>query len=117
MSANLYFITQSMEDEYFYNADGELLVVPEQNSIMIFTEFGKIQGEPGDIAVIPRGMKFKVELVNGLARGYLCENYRAKFTLPDRGPIGANCLANPRDFKTPVACFEDKEKPCALTVK
>ena len=62
-------------------------------------------------------MKFKVELVDGPARGYLCENYGAKFTLPDRGPIGANCLANPRDFKTPVAAFEDRETPCRLTVK
>jgi homogentisate 1,2-dioxygenase len=62
-------------------------------------------------------MKFKVELVNGPARGYVCENYGAKFTLPDRGPIGANCLANPRDFKTPVAAFEDKEEKSRLTVK
>ena len=55
--------------------------------------------------------------MDGPARGYLCENYGAKFTLPYRGPIGANCLANPRDFKTPVAAFEDKEAPCRLTVK
>ena len=66
--------------------------------------------EPGEICVIPRGVKFKVELLDGPARGYVCENYGAKFTLPDRGPIGANCLANARDFKTPVAAFEDKEE-------
>ena len=66
---------------------------------------------------IGRGMKFRAELLDGPARGYLCENYGAKFTLPDRGPIGANCLANPRDFKTPVAAFEDKETPSELTVK
>lgn len=117
MSASLYFVTESMVDEYFFNADGELLIVPQENSLLFFTEFGKIQVEPGEICVIPRGMKFKVELVNGPARGYLCENYGAKFTLPNRGPIGANCLANPRDFKTPVACYEDKEKPCRVIVK
>jgi homogentisate 1,2-dioxygenase len=110
MAAHIYLVTQSMQDEYFYNADGELLIVPQQNSLLFFTEFGRIEVEPGEICVIPRGMKFKVELVNGPARGYVCENYGAKFTLPDRGPIGANCLANPRDFKTPVAAFEDKEE-------
>ena len=77
----------------------------------------RIEVEPGEICVIPRGVKFKVELVDGPARGYVCENYGAKFTLPDRGPIGANCLANARDFKTPVAAFEDSEEKCRLTVK
>ncbi len=117
MAASLYFITQSMTDDYFYNADGELLVVPQQGGLRIFTEFGRIEIAPSEICVIPRGVKFKVELLDGPARGYLCENYGAKFTLPNRGPIGANCLANPRDFKTPVAAFEDKQAPCRLTVK
>ncbi|MBI1868136.1 MAG: homogentisate 1,2-dioxygenase [Methylocystis sp.] len=117
MSAGLYFVTQSMVDDYFYNADGELLVVPQQGKLLFFTEFGRIEISPGELCVIPRGVKFKVELGEGPARGYLCENYGAKFTLPNRGPIGANCLANPRDFKTPVAAFEDKEAPCRLTVK
>ncbi len=117
LSTGLYFITQSMIDDYFYNADGELLIVPQQGSLLFFTEFGRIALVPGEICVIPRGVKFKVELVHGPARGYLCENYGAKFTLPNRGPIGANCLANPRDFKTPVAAFEDRETACRLTVK
>ena len=117
MAAHVYLVTQSMESDYFYNADGEMLVVPQQGSIRFFTEFGKIEAEPGEICVIPRGVKFKVELVDGPARGYVCENYGAKFTLPDRGPIGANCLANARDFKTPVAAFEDKEERSRLTVK
>jgi homogentisate 1,2-dioxygenase len=117
MAASLYFITQSMEDEYFYNADGELLFVPQLGQLFFFTEFGRIGVAPGDICVIPRGVKFKVAVQDGPARGYLCENYGARFTLPDRGPIGANCLANPRDFKTPVAAFEDKDAPCRLTVK
>jgi homogentisate 1,2-dioxygenase len=117
LSTGLYFVTQSMIDDYFYNADGELLIVPQQGSLLFTTEFGRIALVPGEICVIPRGVKFKVELVHGPARGYLCENYGAKFTLPNRGPIGANCLANPRDFKTPVAAFEDRETTCRLTVK
>ena len=117
MAAHIYLVTQSMERDYFYNADGELLVVPQQGRVRFFTEFGRIDVEPGEICVIPRGVKFKVELLDGPARGYVCENYGAKFTLPDRGPIGANCLANARDFKTPVAAFEDREEKCRLTVK
>ena len=117
MSASLYFVTQSMTDEVFYNADAEVLVVPQAGRLNFFTEFGCIGISPGEICVIPRGVKFKVELEDGPARGYLCENYGAKFTLPNRGPIGANCLANPRDFKTPVAAFEDKDVLCRLTVK
>jgi homogentisate 1,2-dioxygenase len=106
-----------MDDEYFYNADGELLVLPQDGGLMFFTEFGKIEVVPGDICVIPRGVKFKAALTNGPARGYVCENYGAKFTLPSRGPIGANCLANPRDFKTPAASYEEKDSGCSLTVK
>jgi homogentisate 1,2-dioxygenase len=68
-------------------ADGELLVVPQLNGLLLFTEFGKITVEPGEICIIPRGVKFKVALVNGPSRGYVCENYGAKFTVPDRGPI------------------------------
>ena len=118
MAAGLYFVTADMVDEIFYNADGELLVVPQQGKLMFFTELGKMQIGPGEIAIIPRGMKFRVELVGAeKARGYICENYGGKFTLPDRGPIGANCLANPRDFKTPVAAFEESDEPCRLTVK
>jgi homogentisate 1,2-dioxygenase len=117
MAAHVYLVTQSMENDYFYNADGEFLIVPQQGSLCFFTEFGRITVEPGEICVIPRGVKFKAELIDGPARGYMCENYGAKFTLPDRGPIGANCLANPRDFKTPVAAFEDREEKSRLWVK
>ena len=106
-----------MEDDYFYNADGELLVVPQEGGLASSPSSAASRWRPGEICVIPRGMKFKVELLNGPARGYVCENYGAKFTLPDRGPIGANCLANPRDFKTPVAAYEDKDSACTLTVK
>ena len=117
MAAHLYFVTRSMRDEYFYDADGELLFVPQQGALRLSTEFGVIDIEPGEIAIIPRGVKFRVELGGGPARGYLCENYGAAFTLPDRGPIGANCLANPRDFLTPVAAYEDRDAPSTLTIK
>ncbi len=117
MAAHVYLATQSMTHDYFYNADGEMLIVPQQGALRFFTEFGAIVAGPGEICIIPRGVKFKVELVDGPARGYVCENYGAKFTMPDRGPIGANCLANARDFKTPVAAFEDREEASRLTVK
>ena len=96
-----------MEREHFFNADGELLIVAQQGRLRFRTEFGVIEIEPGEICVIPRGVIFRVELIDGPARGYVCENYGGGFTLPDRGPIGANCLANPRDFLTPVAAYED----------
>jgi homogentisate 1,2-dioxygenase len=117
MAAHLYFCSAPMVDDYFTNADGELMIVPEMGKLRIFTELGIMEIAGGEIAVIPRGMTFKVTPVDGPSRGYVCENYGAKFTLPERGPIGANCLANPRDFKTPVAAFEDKEKPCRVTLK
>lgn len=114
-----YAVTRSMDTEAFWNADGEMLVVAEVGRLRFFTEMGLIDIAPGEIAVIPRGMKFKV-LLNGdaEARGYICENYGAKFVCPERGPIGANCLANPRDFLTPVAAFEERDgTPQQVTVK
>ncbi len=117
MAAHIYSATRSMENECFYNADGELLIVAQQGELRLKTEFGIIDIEPGEIAVIPRGVKFRAELPNGPASGYICENYGGKFTLPERGPIGANCLANSRDFLTPVAAYEDQDEPCSLMVK
>ena len=117
MAAHLYLATRDMADAYFTNADGELLILPQQGGLRLRTEFGVIEAEPGDIAVIPRGVKFAADLLSGPSRGYVCENYGSPFTLPERGPIGANCLANPRDFLTPVAAYEDRAAPCTLTVK
>jgi homogentisate 1,2-dioxygenase len=117
MAAHVYTANTSMVDDHFFNADGELLIVPQEGGIRVMTEMGTMDVTPGEICLIPRGMVFKVELMAGPVRGYICENYGAKFTLPDRGPIGANCLANPRDFKTPAAWYEEKEKPCRLFVK
>ena len=118
MAAHAYAFNADMEDQFFINADGELLIVPELGSILVATEMGVMEVEPSEICVIPRGMVFKVSLRGSeVARGYMCENYGAKFTMPERGPIGANCLANARDFKTPVAAFEDRDEPCQIIVK
>src|SRR5215218_349239 len=117
MAAHIAFVTRSMVREHVFNADGELLVVAQQNKLRFRTEFGAIEIEPGEICIIPRGVVFRLELIDGPARAYVCENYGGGFTLPDRGPIGANCLANPRDFLTPVAAYEDREEPCTLFVK
>ncbi|HEX2641237.1 MAG TPA: homogentisate 1,2-dioxygenase, partial [Pyrinomonadaceae bacterium] len=97
-----------MTDRFFYNADGEMLVVAERNRVRFLTELGIVEVGPGHIACLPRGLKFRVELPDGDARGYICENYGSQFRLPDLGPIGANGLANPRDFETPVAWYEDR---------
>ena len=117
MAAHVLLVTQSMVREHFFNADGEFLVVAQQNRLRFRTEFGVIEIEPGEVCVIPRGVIFRVELIDGPARAYVCENYGGGFTLPDRGPIGANCLANPRDFLTPVAAYEDVDAPHTLVVK
>ena len=117
MAAHVYLANADMEEDYFFSADSELMVVPQLGRLLILTEFGKIDLEPLEIVVLPRGMMFQVRLMDGEARGFVCENYGAKFTLPNRGPIGANCLANPRDFKTPIAWFEEKESPCSVTIK
>ncbi|WP_235951944.1 homogentisate 1,2-dioxygenase [Falsiroseomonas algicola] len=117
IASHVYLANRSMDNRYFYNADGEMLLVPQTGAIEVFTECGKLHAAPGEIVLIPKGMKFKVDLPDGPVRGYVCENYGAYFTLPERGPIGANCLANPRDFLTPVAAYEDREEPCELLVK
>jgi homogentisate 1,2-dioxygenase len=114
---HLYAATQSMLDRFFYSADGELLIVPQLGRLRVRTELGMLDVEPQEIVVIPRGMRFRVELLDGAARGYVCENFGALFRLPDLGPIGSNGLANPRDFLTPVAAFEDRSGDFALVAK
>ena len=117
MAAHIYLATASMNDAYLQNADGEMLFAPQDGGLRFRTEFGIIDAQPGTIVIIPRGVKFAADLLAGPSRGYVCENYGGQFTLPERGPIGANCLANPRDFETPVAAYEDREAACTLTVK
>ena len=102
-----YAATCSMTERVFFSSDGELLIVPQEGAIRMVTEMGVLQVAPLQIVVIPRGVRFRVELLESRARGYVCENYGALLRLPELGPIGANGLANPRDFETPAAWFED----------
>ena len=114
---HMYVANAPMRDRFFYNADGEMLLVPQLGTLRIFTELGILEVAPGEICVLPRGLKFRVDLLAENARGYICENYGAPFRLPDLGPIGANGLANPRDFLTPVAAFEEHEGDFRIVAK
>jgi len=114
---HMYAATRSMERRVFFSSDGELLIVPQQGDLRIVTEFGALDVAPLQIALIPRGVRFRVELPDGPARGYVCENYGALFRLPDLGSIGANGLANPRDFETPAAWYEDSDEPTEVIQK
>jgi len=117
LGVHVYVANASMKNRYFYNADGEMLVVPQVEEIIIRTEFGILSVGPSEIAVIPRGVRFAVDLLAARARGYLCENYGMPLQLPDLGPIGANGLASPRDFLYPVAAYEDKDERCEVIAK
>ncbi len=114
---HIYVANKNMEDRFFSNADGEMLIVPQHGRLRFLTELGILEVSPGEICVIPRGLKFRVELLEKSARGYLCENYGSYFRLPDLGPIGANGLANPRDFLAPAAAFEDVDGAFQLLTK
>jgi homogentisate 1,2-dioxygenase len=115
-AVHLYAANRPMVDRVFHDADGELLIVPQEGALMLCTEFGRLGVAPGEIAVIPRGVRLRVE-IEAAARGYVCENYGAPFRLPELGPIGSNGLANPRDFLAPVAAFEDRDVPTELVAK
>jgi len=117
IAAHVYLANASMQNRVFYNADGEMLIVPQMGALTLVTEMGVLKVGPGHIAVIPRGVRFRVALPDGAARGYVCENFGALMRLPDLGPIGSNGLANPRDFLTPNAAFEDVEGEFELIAK
>ena len=116
-AVHVYAINRSMERRAFCNADGDFLLVPQRGRLRLVTEFGRLDVAPQEIAVIPRGVHFRVELTDATAYGYVCENYGEHFVLPHRGPIGANGLANQRDFETPVAWFEDVKVNTEIVVK
>ncbi|MEM9013673.1 MAG: homogentisate 1,2-dioxygenase [Pseudomonadota bacterium] len=117
VAAHIYVANTSMDQRYFVNGDGELLIVPQEGALRFVTEMGVLEASPGEIIVVPRGVKFRVDLIGKKARGYICENYGVAFHLPERGPIGSNSLAEERDFLYPVAAYEDIESPRRLTVK
>lgn len=125
LAIHIYRCNRDMQRRYFYNADGEMLILPETGNLIIYTELGILEVKPGDVCCLPRGLKFRVEIGESgtessaakSARGYICENYGKQFRLPDLGPIGANGLANPRDFETPVAWYEDIEGEFEISAK
>jgi homogentisate 1,2-dioxygenase len=116
-AVHLYRAGRSMDRRVFVNADGELVIVPQRGALEIQTELGRLEVAPGWIAVVPRGVKFRVQLIEGEASGYVAENYGPPFRLPELGPIGSNGLANPRDFEAPVAWFEDRDEPTEVVQK
>jgi homogentisate 1,2-dioxygenase len=117
VAVHVYRANADMADRYFFDADGELLIIPEQGRLDLRTEMGTIAIEPGEVALIPRGVRFRVLLPDGQARGYVAENHGALFRLPELGPIGANGLANPRDFLIPEAAYEERDGKFALVQK
>ncbi|WP_049570687.1 homogentisate 1,2-dioxygenase [Streptomyces sp. SBT349] len=117
MAIHLYRANAPMTDRVFGDADGELLIVPEDGTLLLRTEFGPLRVEPGSVALIPRGVRFRAELPDGAARGYVCENYDAPFALPELGPIGANGLAAARDFLVPSAAYEEADGPVEVVNK
>jgi homogentisate 1,2-dioxygenase len=119
---HVYAANRSMQRRYVYDADGELLIVPQQGRLKIATELGVVEVEPQEIAVIPRGIRFRVDLPDlidgrGHARGYVAENFGALLRLPELGPIGSNSLASARDFLSPIAAFEDIDGDFELVAK
>jgi homogentisate 1,2-dioxygenase len=117
VAVHVYAANRSMPGRYFYDADGELLIVPQQGKLRLATELGILEAAPGEICVVPRGIKFRAELPDGASRGYICENYGAPFRLPELGAIGANGLANARDFLAPVAAYEDLDGDYRIIAK
>ena len=116
VAVHLYRASKSMTNRVFVDADGELLIIPQSGALRIATEFGRLEVPSGTVGVVPRGVKFRVE-VEGESSGYVAENHGLPLRLPELGPIGSNGLANPRDFETPVAWFEDKDEPTEVIQK
>ena len=116
-AVHAYRATKDMDGRVLVDADGELMIIPQEGAVELQTELGRLDVAPGAIGVVPRGIKFRVQLPEGGARGYVAENYGAPFRLPELGPIGSNGLANPRDFETPAAWFEDRDEPTEVIQK
>ncbi|MFT4626798.1 MAG: homogentisate 1,2-dioxygenase [Myxococcota bacterium] len=114
---HVYAATADMVDRAFTNIDGDMLVVPEDGALRIQTELGWLEVSPGEIAILPRGIRFRVELPDGRARGFIGELFNGHYQLPERGPVGANGLADERHFKAPVAAFEDRVAPYEVVQK
>ena len=117
VAAHVYHASRSMQDRFLVNSDAQMLLVPQSGGLLLHTELGLLHVMPGEIALVPRGLRWRVELLDRAARGYICENYGSPFCLPELGPIGSNGLANARDFLAPVAAYENTERPCRIVNK
>lgn len=122
MAVHWYSANTSMPDRVLSNVDGELVIIPAKRTVFVRTEFGNLTAPPGYIVLIPRGVKFSVDLLDGAssdtaASGIVIENYGAPFVLPELGPLGGSGLANARDFEAPVAAYEDSERPVEVVQK
>ena len=117
LAIHVYRANRPMSDRAFVNSDGDFLVIPEQGRLRVVTELGILEAMPREVVLIPRGLRFRIDLPDGAARGYVGENYGAPFRLPELGPIGSNGLANVRDFLYPVAAYEDRELPYEIVSK
>lgn len=114
VSIHIYRANRSMTDRYFFNADGELLVAPQQGDLAIRTEFGDLRVGPMQFAVIPRGVRFSVDLLDGPVRGFVCENYGAPLRPSSSSPAeGLEAIA----LQAPKAAFEDRPGPVELVAK
>ncbi|RWS23192.1 hypothetical protein B4U80_07070 [Leptotrombidium deliense] len=111
IAIHIYTCNLSMHNKCIYNSDGDFLIVPQKGTLLIKTEFGRLTVEPNEICVIQQGMRFSVNIEEP-SRGYILEVFDGHFVLPNLGPIGANGLANPRDFLTPTAFYEDLQVEC-----
>ena len=107
IAIHVYSANKSMGNKCLFNSDGDFLIVPQEGKLLVTTEFGRMTVDPAlsEFCVIQQGMKFKVDLEKA-SRGYILEVFDNHFFLPSLGPIGANGLANPRDFLTPTAWYE-----------
>ena len=117
MAIYVYTAGQNMKKEAFFSADGDFLIVPQQGTLDIQTELGRLLVRENEIAVVPRGIRYAVNVPDGPSRGYILEIYTNHFDLPELGPIGSNCLANPRDFQAPVAAYDDDTTDWSVVVK
>ncbi|CAG9863356.1 unnamed protein product [Phyllotreta striolata] len=116
IAVHVYSCNVSMGNRAFYNSDGDFLIVPQTGELLIKTEFGRLRVAPNEIAVVQQGMRFHVE-ISEPSRGYILEVFGRHFELPDLGPIGANGLANPRDFLAPAAHYEDVDGRFEIVAK
>jgi homogentisate 1,2-dioxygenase len=117
LALHTFVASSDMGARAMVDADGDLMILPDTGILRLRTELGWLRVEPGELVVIPRGIVFSVFVEQGPVRGVVMEVYARHFRLPERGPIGANGLADERHFFMPVASYEDRAGPFEIVVK